>query len=118
MGGKVRHVQIVNHPCDRHGTNIGVLADDVVSRCVRERQHGDVSRVHATQAKLLDTSQNDCALTSTSACLSQDERFSRAHSSELLRRELSLHRNSFDGLRCTLQLIALAAEVVEGVVHE
>ena len=49
--------------------------------------HGDVSRVHATQAKLLDTSQNDCALTSTSACLSQDERFGRAHSSELLRRE-------------------------------
>ena len=108
----------MNHPCDRHGTNIGVLADDVVSRCVRERQHGDVSRVHATQAKLLDTSQNDCALTSTSACLSQDERFGRAHSSELLRRELSLHRNSLDGLRRTLQLIALATKVVERVIHE
>ena len=118
MSGEVGHIQIVNHPRDRHGTNVGILLDDVVCRCVRKRQDSDVSRIDTTQTKLLDARQNDRTLTSSCACLSQDERLGGLHSSKLLRRELSLHRDGLDGLWCTLQLITLATKGVERVVHQ
>ena len=118
MGGEVGHVEIMDHAGNGHRANIGVLLDDVVRRCVRERQDSDVRGVDSAQRELVDTSKDHRALTSASACLGDRQRFGRAHSGLLLRRELALNRRGCHRLRRTLQFVAVRSKLVQGLVHQ
>lgn len=88
MGGEVQGINRVNHGCDGHGVNVGILLLDMVGSGIGEAQDGDVFGLYAVGNHVIHAAQDNRTFTGSCSGLYQCQRVGAGDGLLLFQREL------------------------------